>query len=403
MLKTLHIQNFQAHADTRIEFSPNVTAIIGLNNHGKSAIIRSIQKVLRNEPEGAVFIRDYTNECVISIETDRGIVERVVKSDGSSDANAYTVNGVEFVKFSKTGIPEEVLDVLGCSSVQSFGDVEFDLNFSNQLDPLFLMVGQGLPSIRGKVLGKMTGMDSIQRAIQMASADGKSLSQSLKEVSNRLRGIDLELDKYATLSETRAQFESLSETFYTYSKIDSDILVLTDLLFNIRKCISDAKAQKSLLSVLETSFSDSLRELEEIQVTLGLCGALQEVCDEVAVLEVRSDLVVPSLGDLERVNEELVALTMLMGNLDASSHLISLLDNRLELLDYEFSFEELDNVISDELVTLELHNNVVDVTSAIGTLTDNVVMLDTDLFKAETELHEYQDKLGVCPLCERSY
>jgi exonuclease SbcC len=360
MLKNLHILNFQAHQNTQIEFSPYVTAIVGLNNHGKSAVIRSIQKVLRNEPEGTGFIRDYTKECQIMIETDRGTVMRQVKSDGSSDANAYTVNGVEFVKFGRTGIPEEVLDVLGCSPVQMFGDVDFDLNFSHQLDPLFLVVGQGLPSVRGKVLGKITGMDSIQRAIQMASSEEKSLSQSLKDVKERDDKLAEVLKGYSHLDELILSLQPVLNDSLEYEKVSNKGKMLEDLRESIKACVKEAKRQKALMEVLDVDFSPDFEEYDKCQIKIDLCTKVGHFQKEILKLEVQSDIEIPSLSELEEMDKRIDELQMLQ---------------------------------SEDILLSNL----------IGEGVGQEMFISKSLIKAEEELHKLQDELGVCPVCEKPF
>ena len=54
----LNIKDFQSHKNSIVEFDRHVTAIIGLNNHGKSAILKALRKLVRNEPSGNAFVRN---------------------------------------------------------------------------------------------------------------------------------------------------------------------------------------------------------------------------------------------------------------------------------------------------------------------------------------------------------
>lgn len=53
----LRIQNFQAHKDTTIEFDC-ITTIVGPSDIGKSAVLRALKWVAKNEPKGTSFVRD---------------------------------------------------------------------------------------------------------------------------------------------------------------------------------------------------------------------------------------------------------------------------------------------------------------------------------------------------------
>ena len=121
MYKNLRIQNFQSHEDSFLEFDSNLTAVVGLNNHGKSAILKALQKIVRNNPEGNSFIRNLPTQqeqTIITLETDSGTIRREItrgKDSGKYIIVADNINStedIEFIKFSKTGIPQEVLNTL---------------------------------------------------------------------------------------------------------------------------------------------------------------------------------------------------------------------------------------------------------------------------------------------------
>jgi energy-coupling factor transporter ATP-binding protein EcfA2 len=362
MLSELNIKNFQSHADSTIWISPNVTAIVGLNNHGKSAIFRALYKILRNEPDGTSFIRDGQDTCTIMLRTELGIVERTVKNNGASDANKYEVNGQEFVKFGHTGIPEEALDVFDVSPVQDFGGVEIDLNFQNQLDPLLLIQGDGLPSLRGKVLGKITGVDTVQRAIQLGAAEEKSTQQSLKKTVEEIALQTSNLEKFANVDALMEQIRVLltEEVQIASDQKDLDRLVLTQE--GIRRCVSDAKAKKKSLQSLQGDFTGALEDISgqiRIQSALDIVYVLQR---DVQALEGQLEFelpVVPSeelLIDIERLEK--------LQDVDAA----------LQGFSQSCAFKE-------------------------GQLKQLVL----DEAKAEKALQDYKNELGVCPVCEKPF
>ena len=49
MIKSVSIQNFEAHEDTTVQFGDGMNSIVGLSNSGKSAIIRALMVVVDNE------------------------------------------------------------------------------------------------------------------------------------------------------------------------------------------------------------------------------------------------------------------------------------------------------------------------------------------------------------------
>ena len=403
MIKKLTISNFQSHKFSAVEFAKTVTAIVGLNNHGKSAIFRALKKVVRNEPEGTAFIRDGETICEITVETDNGSVVRRVRTDGASDSNLYIAGSTEFAKFGKTGIPEEVLSMLDISPIQSFGtDVDYDLNFQDQLDPLFLIQGAGLPSIRGKVLGRITGIDLVQRGIQNGAAIERRLVQDEKRFKQDLERLNLQLAQYRGLDSLVAEAQATK----------MDLQVVQDM--------------SKLIETLEQRYDKLVTLLDRAN---GLAG-------EIAVLKQANDIPFDGIARQGAVIERLdLALTQLnlrrQRSMVLSSFLgLPLITDTAVLQQLTRSIQAIEKVIHLDVRLGQLKSAVVldmpDVQDVLM-LQQRYTMLAqyqgrVDSFKilqvakvsseqsakreeenAIRELDAFQRQLGVCPLCKQAF
>ena len=58
MIKTIELENFQPHHNTKITLHPSVNVIQGLSDSGKSALLRGIDAVLRRTPFYLTFNKD---------------------------------------------------------------------------------------------------------------------------------------------------------------------------------------------------------------------------------------------------------------------------------------------------------------------------------------------------------
>lgn len=74
MIKSVTIQNFEAHEDTTITFGEGMNSIVGLSNSGKSSCIRALMMVVNNEWSKEM-VRNGYDFCRVKIETERGWVE----------------------------------------------------------------------------------------------------------------------------------------------------------------------------------------------------------------------------------------------------------------------------------------------------------------------------------------
>ena len=70
-ITSVHIENFQSHKDTTVNFA-NFVGIVGPPNQGKTAIIRSIIWCLYNTPSGADFIRHGEDFARVSVTFSNG-------------------------------------------------------------------------------------------------------------------------------------------------------------------------------------------------------------------------------------------------------------------------------------------------------------------------------------------
>lgn len=400
MILSLHIQNFQSHSDSFLEFATTVTAIVGANNHGKSAIIRALEKVFRNEPEGTSFVRDGAVACSIRIDTDRGYVTRNIRTDKVSNSNEYIVNDVEFNKFGHSGIPEEVLTVLGISPVQVFGDETFDLNFQHQLDPLFLVSGTGLPSLRGKILGKVTGVDRAQRAVQLVGADVKKTKSDISALQKlEIDALEYEKKRFEVVPVLVSELEEIKQA---YQQVESQIDSITSLqdYFEKLKTISlVAKNCKRVVTLTSEDFSSyerlpglarAISFLEELQSAESRINYLEQIASIDTDIDLTSlQVAVKTISWLRTLEGVETAFQRVESRLHATKSIPEL----ISLTEIVGKWKDLRG-LQDKLVAID-HSITASMQAA-----EESVEKEQEL---HTQLHELEEKLGVCPLCERAF
>lgn len=369
MINSLHIENFQSHRDTVVEFSPGVTAFIGLNNHGKSAIFRALQKVVRDVPEGKTFISDGESTCKISLTSEGRTVLRQVKTEATaSDGNVYAVGDSIFAKFGAHGIPQEVLDALQISPIQSFGDFEFDLNFQHQLDPPFLVVGNGLESIRGKVLGRIAGVHVVNRAIQLAVAEAKRISQEKSKTEKIKAEVENQLEdvKYSQLDVLLQQVQKSEQALREAQLREKLISQLSEKLSLLSSCIERANRISSISKVLQVDLDSIPKALAEKQAKLE---KLFEIRERFHLTTLRRD----QCRDI------------------ISSVTISFDTQRIT------SIADIVHLLKQEKKKLDQCQSQIETTSL------RLQRGERELEVATKQLHQLKDEIGVCPVCERPF
>ena len=405
MLKSLQIHNFQSHKATEIELSSLVTAIIGLNNHGKSAVLRAFQKVMRNEPDGTTFISDWAKQCEITLLTDSGKVCRSVKNDNSADANKYTINDKDkFVKFDRE-IPTEVLALLDTSPPQLFGDIEVDFNFQSQLDQLFLVQGDGLPSKRGKILGSVTGVDVVNRAIQLCAAsmktsksEGNRTEQSIVEADNKLlayKDLDILCSIGNDILADSVVCKNLSDKIESYQNILSSLESLVE---------QASKATTIVEAIHLEEVNKAVEETLLLQRCIAVCKQLLALQERIQKLQEVANISIPedtsSIQKLVRQITVLKSIQYFDSTLYKAEQVITQVQDIIRI-------EETQESLKQTQETLQTYKNLESVLSSLQIKiqkgNEAITTSDKELVVAVEAKKVFEKELGVCPTCNRPF
>jgi len=420
MLHKLVLNNFQSHKHTEVEFSDDVTAIVGLNNHGKSAIFRSMQKCIRNIPDGNIFITDTPKqeaECLITVYSDNGVVTRKVRNDNASDANSYIIapeeidgNPEVYTKFGRTGIPEEIIKCLPTDSPITFGDVEIDLNFQNQIDELFLMQGSGLPALRGKVLGRSTGVDNVQRAIQICASEEKKLKADLKNLTADINNLNIKLLKYSNV-------DSLLNSITICNNLLEDIENKRKLketyqnsLNTIKTIVDKASSLKERINKMQIPSLAEVSYMREAHVKFLLAITTRDTLSRYNITNKK----VQDLSYIVQIQEyfeyikgkatlfgTIQKLLVFWSNLKVTEEIVLRLRSSLD--DIQKWYQLLLTSFSN-LYTLSEKQEQLDIDELrSGNLHLYIEGTDKDISEVVSELEAYKKEIKVCPTCGKAW
>jgi exonuclease SbcC len=289
MIKSIHIRNFQSHAETEINFHPGVNVIVGPSDSGKTAGARALLWGLCNEPAGDEFRRHGEDETKVRVYMDNCRVLRLKKGAGK---NVYVLDDGyegEQQRFEAFGasVPEAIQKAVNMG----------DINWQFQFDAPFL-----LSNTAGEVarqLNEITRLDVIDTA--MANVGGKL--RTVKSELDHAKG-DLLLSK-----ERVTRYKSLPEAEKALAKAE----VLEGIATELR---DDANGLRTLLDRLEAKTRevsylqpDVLRKAEAVlrKITIDdkattQAARLQQLCREAS----RQTLAITSLrGELDKATASL--------------------------------------------------------------------------------------------------
>lgn len=131
LFRKLKLQNFQAHEDLLVEFTPGITTIVGATDRGKSAILRALRWVSMNDFAGSDFVREGADQAEALLTVRDNKQDHVIARVRGKRENTYKLipfgfNTVVYKSFGQ-GVPEDLAKLFRVSPV----------NFQGQLDPHF--------------------------------------------------------------------------------------------------------------------------------------------------------------------------------------------------------------------------------------------------------------------------
>jgi DNA repair ATPase RecN len=312
MISKLILSNFQAHKKTELEFCPGVNAIIGESDEGKTSIIRALYWAAQNKPSGGDFISDFSKrgECSSTIVVDGNEITRFK----NKNKNEYRVNDQPFKALGKSGVPDEVKDILQLD----------DLNFQNQMDSPFLLSSNG-----GEVARYLNEV-----------ADLEIISESLTKIKSRVDSTNREIK--TTEIEVETSKEELS-TLDWIEQAEKELLYLED---DNNEFKNKQSLQEHLIHILEEC-DDLVEKLEQFkdedQELYDICLLIDEYknyqAQEIYLNGFKSDL-----KGLESISDKIDNLPFDEKEIKDIVHLSTLIDSYLiekqRLLEYNVLFAD---------------------------------------------------------------
>ena len=305
-LEKLQIRGFGSNKKLDIEFSPNVTSIIGKSFEGKSWALRALRWVSLNKPAGTAYINWDSDEAKVRLSIDKKKVIRI----RSKTINSYRLSDKEkpYVAFGND-VPRDIAKLVNVS----------DLNFQGQHSAPFWFcetageVSRQLNSIVNlEVIDKtLTEIDSQKRKTKIViDITEKSLSEAVKEkkeleyveqLDSDLKGVEKLQEQYREITEKRSTIDEKIELVSKYRLVREK---------RLESCSDGLKA----LSVGD-SYRDIANSVEKLSDLIESAERFQSVIDNRP----------PSIKPLTKLKEKVEQITSQVDRLDS---LIALVERR---------------------------------------------------------------------------
>ena len=406
MIKSVSIQNFEAHEDTTVEFGEGMNSIVGLSNSGKSALIRAMMVVVDNEWSKEM-VRTGYEFCRVKVETERGWVE----AERGEKVNRWRCkegdNDIQLFQKVGTSVPELATKILGMGKRDRGNGISELPNFQTQLEKHYMLAEVGDKKATSNMIAVMMdnaiGLGGMEDLIKDFSADllkdRKWLNEKQAEIVDLKTGI---VDEKVFQKHERevAELGRISEEI---DRIDSDISVADGYL----KRHDDALAKSE----------DADRRLASIPD----CSAMESVCEDIATLDGGLSVVERALGvenalaKASAVSDiDVDAIEACVGRMMSLDAMVAKCGRALEcergIGALKGAFLVDDGLLESTASEVGAMDGRIDVAeSRLSDARDlwkrqsgaekESKSLAKELEKVEAEFEKLKDELGVCPLC----
>jgi exonuclease SbcC len=282
----IHIQNFQSHEDTVLEFINGLNVIIGQSDTGKTAIIRAIKWVLYNEPRGTEFIRNKAKSACVTIEFSNHFS---IIRERSQAKNIYKIINPEgnttcFEGFGNE-IPQEITKIHGIQEVFLDETLKANLNIADQLERPFLLSETG--AVRAKALGRIVGLHIVDKAIKDSLVELKRETQTRERLEAEVVEIESELRCFDNLESLKERVEK------------SDILIaklsgLMDKEQKLRHLKVRVESIDNEINIVSAGL-EKLRNLEQSKELLNDCKLIAIKLKTMRTLKLKHDILVSNI------------------------------------------------------------------------------------------------------------
>ena len=266
MLNKLTIRNYQSLQDLEINLG-RFTVIFGESDTGKSAVIRALRSAINNQP-GQDFITHGADTAVVKMELESSTIEWT--KNKSAKYRLEDSNGIETFEKMGRSVPNEISEVLKIGRTAFMDSQEFDANIHSQMEPPFLLTES--PATRAKLLGELSGVNVLYRAIQECRRRVQSTKRlqttrlsDLEKTKNDLDGYRYLTDIAKALSFAEQRMDSAEKFSSDSISISSDIDQLDNLQIQIQQSQKAVDAASSIQSRIDSvkSLANQASEIDE--------------------------------------------------------------------------------------------------------------------------------------------
>ena len=294
MLLSLAIKNIQSHADTKIDFSNNITMFVGSGMSGKTAILRAINWVVNNTPNGTALIRDGEVEARVDMTVLSDGKTRKITRLRNKTENCYIIDDdiKNKLEANRGSVPEDVKNIINMS----------DINIQEQFFPHFLVFDS--PGKIGQFINDVTGIGEIDNVVSYISSEIKKTSSTVAKTEVELGRLQTELVTLNVID-----IELFNDCVETYKLLNADVVQYELDIQTLNACILSIVDVEHRITTYESikleqvilDISSALERVAKVEIHINECNTLEKILNDLTNIEtllVVSEITTPDINAL---------------------------------------------------------------------------------------------------------
>ncbi len=324
MIEKIQIRGFGANEKLDIDFSPNVTSIIGKSFIGKSWMLRALRWVLLNKPAGDAFINWDSDEAKVRLSIDNKKVIRI----RNKSLNTYKFSGKKepYVAFGND-VPRDIAELVNVSDINFQGQHAAPFWFcetagevSRQLNSIvnLKVIDNTLAEIDSQKRKTRIVIEVVEESLTKVVAEKKGLDY-VEDLNRDLTGIEELWDNYEEDARKRRVIGEKIDLVAKYGSIRENRLGLAsdglkamsvggrwgEIADSVEKLSNLVESCQSLNDILKNKppFFTPVRELKEKME--WITSQFNNLNDLIEAVENRSKQKCQTEKDLKKLKKEL--------------------------------------------------------------------------------------------------
>src|SRR3990172_11441285 len=256
MIKSLTIENYQSHKKSELSFSPGINIISGSSNNGKTSLLRGLNWVITNRPQGIAFKSTFSDKketCKVSLI----INDTEIVRERSNSINSYQVGSSLFTTIGND-VPSEISSAINIS----------DINCASQFERHFLLMDS--PGEVGRTINKVVKLDDIDALISNISSKITSTNKELEIKKQDLDKLNASLEKFKDF----CVIENLVKQIIEY---DSKVKTIENRVKLLSYIVTEGVRVEAIITSIENKydgFEEEIKSLEQLWLDYNTNSAL---------------------------------------------------------------------------------------------------------------------------------